>query len=615
MRFLLAFLAVLVPGVLFAETRITVRAGDHPEFTRVTFSTESGLEWLSDGRSLSFSTENVIFDTSALFSRIGRSRLQSLGIDGAKVTFILSCDCNVSVFQAAPDLVAADIRGAGVKANHRDTDNSQPSLILPLLSTSGPINHEDSPIPAPAIVLEEARSESGNHQSSVRSDNIVWSISRAATLGLIEPIQSTDSRSEINPSETIELGARWQAHTRIATDRPQATAVSEQQDISCPPPSSLPQLSESKEVTHAQLIEALTNEAGRLEVERVIDLIDFYISSAQGAEATSLMPLVEEGKVDLAIRKTIARFLDKGPDENRHVFGLPHLFCGPETALWAFVFLHDETRSDALDYKVLIDEFLAWPEPLQSRIAPELIGAMLNRNRPDLARILARTSDTKHLGEQSLINNARLADFADSASQPTEFFGQIFSGQALGSPENLAEQIEFALESGRKFTEDELARGVALLPEYKGMNGESQLRMTLSSAYIQNGNFFTAFNLWEPEGRSQALERLFWQALDHIAFEEIAWAALATLETNSEDVSEELKKRLSAELIQIGFLTQPINRHLVENEGSPKPADVHDGALTVGAPVTAALAEDIANKAAVVALDVEGLLQLSSRDN
>lgn len=613
MRFLLAFLAVLVPGDLFAETRITVRAGDHPEFTRVTFSTEPGLEWLSDGRSLSFSTENVIFDTSSLFSRIGRSRLQSLGIDGAKATFILSCDCNVSVFQAAPDLVAADIRGAGMKANLSDTDDSQPNLILPLLSTSGSIDHEDSPFPVP--ILEDARSESGNHQSSVRSDNIVWSISRAATLGLIEPIQSTDSRSEINPSETVELGAHWQAHTRIATDRSEATEVSEQQDISCPAPSSLPQLSQSKEVTHAQLLEALTNEVGRLEVDRVIDLIDFYISSAQGAEATSLMPLVEGGKVDLAIRKTIARFLDKGPDENRHVFGLPHLFCGSETALWAFVFLHEETRSDALDYRVLIDEFLAWPEPLQSRIAPELIGAMLDRNRPDLARILARTSDTKHLGEKSLINNARLADSADSASQPTEFFGQIFSGQALGSPEDLAEQIEFALESGHKFTEDELERGVALLPEYKGMNGESQLRMALSSAYIQNGNFSAAFNLWEPEGRSQALEHLFWQALDHIAFEEIAWAALATLETDSENFSEELQKRLSAELIQIGFLPRPINRHLVENEGSPKPANVHDVTHNFGEPVSAAVAEDIANKAAVVALDVEGLLQPSSREN
>ena len=615
MRLLLILLAVLLPGVLSAETRITVRAGDHPEFTRVTFSTEHGVEWESDGQSLSFLAEDVVFDTSSLFSRIAKSRLQGFGVDGAKLTFILACDCGISAFQAAPNLVAADIRDTDEKADRKVSQEPQTSLKLPLVSNSGSLGHDVSPLSVPAMVLDDTSIESGKHQSSVRADNIVWSISRAATLGLVEPIQSADTSSENQPFEAVELGARWQAHARIVTDSSQAKSVPREQDTGCPAAKSLPQFSASKAATHVQLLGALTDDVGRLKVDRVIDLIDFYISSAQGAEATSLMPLVVAVEVDLDIRKAIARFLDKGRDENSQVFTPAHLVCEPKTALWAFVFLHDEARSDALDYKALTDEFLTWPEPLQFRLAPDLIGAMLDRNRPDLARILARSSDSEHLGDQSLINNARMADTADRASQQTEFFGRIFSGQALGPPESLAEQIGFALKAGYKFTSVELERGVALLPEYKGMNGEAELRMALSSAFVQNGNFSAAYELWEPKGDARPLEKLFWQALESIAFEEIAWAAMAIMETEKEHFSEDLKKRLSDELTRIGFFSQSATRHSAENEGSPKPEDVPENNPVFEATVTAALAEDIANKAAAVAHDIEDLLRPSSREN
>jgi hypothetical protein len=615
MRLVLAFLALLFPGVLVAETSITVRAGDHQDFTRITFSTEPELEWVSEGRALSFLAEDVVFDTTSLFSRIARSRLHRLDVDGAKVTFILACDCDVSTFQAAPDLVAADIRGVGAKINDRDAQEIQHSLTLPLLSITGQFDQDASARPNPAIVLDETRSVSANHQATVGSDNIVWSISRAATLGLIDPLQSTDKVSENHPFEPVEIGTRWQAHARISTDRPHAKDRSQEQDTTCPAAETLPQLSESKAATHAQLIAALTDDVGRLKVDRVIDLIDFYISRAHGAEATSLIPLVEDGEVDLDVRKAIAHLLDKVSDESSQAFTPDFLVCDPNTALWAFVFLHKETQSDALDYKALIDEFLTWPEALKFRFAPDLIDAMLDRNRSDLARILVRLSDSKHLGNQNLLNSARMADIADRASQQTEFFGQIFSGHPMGLPESLAQQIGYALKAEHKFTLDELERGVALLPEYKGMNGEAEFRMALSSAFIQIGNFSAAYDLWEPEGGSQPIEQLFWQALEHIAFEEFAWAALAILDTDSGHFSEELNKRLSDELIRIGFLSQHINRQSTENEGSRKHSDAQDGDLVFEAPITAALAEVIANNASVAALDVEDLLHLTSEEN
>lgn len=128
---ILAILSLAAP--LSAE--VVVRAGEHGAFTRLTFTLESGMTWNVDARGsearlrVFLSDLETPPDTSTVFDRIDRSRIQSLSYDektGA-IVVALNCRCQARAFLASRDLLAIDLRDG-------DTD-TKPALPLFLPET------------------------------------------------------------------------------------------------------------------------------------------------------------------------------------------------------------------------------------------------------------------------------------------------------------------------------------------------------------------------------------------------------------------------------------------------------------------------------------------------
>ncbi|ANW34539.1 hypothetical protein [Ketogulonicigenium vulgare] len=112
-------LALLGPLPVIAQELvpqdITVRAGRHPSFTRLTFPLPADATWQlgRDGASsylLRINGVAVSFDTQQVYQRIGTERIAALAPDGSDFGLTLGCACYADAFIAAPNLLAVDIR-------------------------------------------------------------------------------------------------------------------------------------------------------------------------------------------------------------------------------------------------------------------------------------------------------------------------------------------------------------------------------------------------------------------------------------------------------------------------------------------------------------------------
>lgn len=110
--------AVIFMMIYFAVGAVAapmmVRSGDHDGFTRVTISPVSRMTWefRHDGTnfSLRLSEPDGNFDLTRVFARISKSRLNSISATDNVLRMKLSCECDVDVFRAGPELIAVDIK-------------------------------------------------------------------------------------------------------------------------------------------------------------------------------------------------------------------------------------------------------------------------------------------------------------------------------------------------------------------------------------------------------------------------------------------------------------------------------------------------------------------------
>ena len=100
MKYLLALFLAL-PFAVGAEP-IKVRTASHNEFTRLVLDTPSDRVWrmeLSGDRSvIRLPGHQDGFDTSDVFRRIGRDRIQDIVSNQDRLFLSLGCECSVAVF-------------------------------------------------------------------------------------------------------------------------------------------------------------------------------------------------------------------------------------------------------------------------------------------------------------------------------------------------------------------------------------------------------------------------------------------------------------------------------------------------------------------------------------
>ena len=99
-----------------AET-VSLRAGDHSDFTRVVMDFKEVPAWTAGrtatGYAIAFESEGaLVFDSSKVFQKIGRNRIASIQspLGNQTVNIDLTCDCAAEIFDLKPSRLVIDIR-------------------------------------------------------------------------------------------------------------------------------------------------------------------------------------------------------------------------------------------------------------------------------------------------------------------------------------------------------------------------------------------------------------------------------------------------------------------------------------------------------------------------
>ncbi|MEM7596264.1 MAG: hypothetical protein AAF382_01125 [Pseudomonadota bacterium] len=108
--------AAIVFATLFSAAwaqTVTVRSGEHDDFTRLVFNMpgrlDVALRYQSDGVALTFEREALTFNTDTVFDMVPTTRLSALSTDGGEVQLTLQCLCDIETFWASDRAFVVDI--------------------------------------------------------------------------------------------------------------------------------------------------------------------------------------------------------------------------------------------------------------------------------------------------------------------------------------------------------------------------------------------------------------------------------------------------------------------------------------------------------------------------
>ena len=118
--------AILLAWVLCSAAPVaalTVRTGDHEDFTRVVMPIPTGARWqvARDAQAIDirFDELQTDFDLSDVYRRISRTRIAEISAQGSSLRLTLACPCDYQSFETASGLLVVDIQ---------DPQSAQPLL-------------------------------------------------------------------------------------------------------------------------------------------------------------------------------------------------------------------------------------------------------------------------------------------------------------------------------------------------------------------------------------------------------------------------------------------------------------------------------------------------------
>lgn len=553
MRGFWLILFLVLPAMAQAQLSVTVRAGEHADFTRVTFALSKKTDWSFEGNRLLFS-EDVEIDVSEAFTRIGRARLQSLTTGKRHVELELGCPCAATFFQASDTLIAADIKPSETPEEAAETQTvaapnpvgSTTDLRHLLLAPHLEALKSEAQVAAarsePEITSDP--SETGQEIDDAELSN---SIARAATLGLVSTVADTPvEEHHVNLQFEALNSALAQTSTRIsAMTEPGRTLLAGDADT-CPPNSTIPKLTPVEFKDKGKWIIDLLTEVGRIDDQSLTKTADAFLSLGFGAEAMEILSVSADEE---PYRKAIALYLD-GESSAYGPFTQKHLLCDADTALWALLFLKSDADLEGVDLAALVARFQTWPFAVRKHIGPGFSSELFGRDRYDLARIVVRLSTVPN--DSSGLALAELEAAQGNIKTALDHLEPPTDGDQ--SPEFVVARMRLRLDAGLTVSEQDIEIARSLLREHKDLPIGNQLRNAVIEAYVLTGDLQQAIEVSGlAAGNLRMGEALFGHALRYLPPEEYAWAALAYWKGNEAALSEETNKGITAAMSTIGF--------------------------------------------------------------
>lgn len=543
----LAILLVLAAPAIAAET-VTVRSGEHGDFTRLTFAIPEDTPWSVAERMILFPVDGIQFDTSSVFERIDTSRLEGIETRGGRVTLELACECILKGFLASKNLLVVDIHPGAPETiqpvttlpNLLELSDAPPEVVWPEDSyTNFVIPEISGPTAAPSL----------NENS--QTVDLAYAISRAASLGLVNQTSLTHEHPT-SSAETVPRAVQ-QMRAHAATDVGVVLAGEEPIASVCPDEKAVPKLSSVSWEDIGELRKAITLPTGRPDKLSAKALASAYLSMGFGAEVLAILEGTGQQTDDYPGYLALVRLFD-GADSERNFFTATMMTCGGDVGFWSFLTHPDARQADSIDLASVLTTFLDLPDSVQSIVSKKLSSALIARDRLDLAEIVRQAEHYRAQGRSDiLLIGAELALAKGDENAASDMLDEAVALDGEAAPQALTAKMELSLEAGLTVSADDIDQARALFGEFENTPEGDTLFQTTLEAMVSLGQLQAALELAKQSEDKRTAETVLTWALHYLSDEELAWAAFKFTDKPTSEISQDLQDQLAEVLTRLEF--------------------------------------------------------------
>lgn len=600
---LTTFIFAILPLVAAAQ-QVTVRSGDHEDFTRLVFNLPSRIEWsiknTQTQAELRFGRQGLSFDISSVFERIQGKRLADLvvGNDGQKVILRLACDCVATGFWFRRSMLVVDISDASTDVSGRLANDRMPDRVpeiqLPqrgrsvatvLVQEAFALGTSEIQTDTVASDSEHVRRDAELRQSR---DRLLRQFSRATSQGLLKPKSTMPTGTRKGPdkedeveapsktaaaepvSETRDPASNLHINVRTSIDRDFLDTLEANDGTSlagrCIEADLLDVASWGDDTPFWQQVGPLrarmTSEFDRMEERSVRELAELYLYFGFGREAQELIAMLPQDQERTLIYAALAKIMDAGHDDSPILEN--QLDCEAPTSMWSALSNKELPKQSRLDKDAILRAFSALPRHLRTHLGPVLSARLLaaghSRESAAILRVLDRVEETRTPAADMVLADLELENGKPEAAE--KVLETVVESNGVLSPDAVARQIDSQFARGGDVSV-ELAQ---LASAYAFEHAGSPLGAKLARAHIlalgASGAFDEAFaeldrleaqaDVSYPQVRAALTSRLS----THAAQIELLRHVLAGAAASPDQLSQETALSLAEQLLDAGFHDQ-----------------------------------------------------------
>lgn len=543
------FLNVLFAAVAAAQT-VTVRSGEHSNFTRVVLTLPDRAGWSlnqsGDRAILELENGPYAFDTSSVFQRISGKRLTSVNPTGndSGLMLALACPCEVSGFWHAETMLVLDIKDKPELPKSRRTSPTDPtatqttrfgassnSAAAGLLMSSLPIVSDEAP-KGPALKPKVEGVKKTDPLEETR-DQLIKQFGRAATQGLLTPRSQIDKTSPSDAAPVSDVirqgedlisdpvtreGGPSQIHLQAQTSMDQAflrqlsNGSLPKYERACLPNDWVNVQAWANDSPVWSQVGALRSgmisAAGKLEIDVVHDLAKLYIHYGFGAEALQTIYMVPNPKPEHRALQAMAQVLEYGASDASSILH-GHFHCGPDVLLWSLLATPTWPDRTEIDTDAALLAFTALPYHLRQYLGPDLSRRFRATGGDDIAdQVLRATARNPQSASQDFMVERAISE-AGKGSRDTAIktLESVVAAGAEPSATALVKLIDYKLEAKEPISFEMAQLAEAYAKENDGLPISDQLRWAQVIALASSGAFDAAFALMQTLEESISTKR------------------------------------------------------------------------------------------------------------
>lgn len=517
MRSVLSIWLLFAFSSLAHANPVTVRTGEHADFTRVVLFLGDGVSWTFEqtleGYRLTADVEDG-FDLSEFYALIPKTRISAVQqrIEAGQLDFSVSCPCNGTSLQYRPGVVVIDIADEVAEPTLEAVVSDMrlvqiPNRMTGLFSVPAnaviPLFPETTmivpPMRAPISVDDTTKFPPPTIESVERLDELEGRISVALSQGLATGLLNI--REESNTSAVSHdigdlaeftdipgITARTSVDVRTGWADPGGTV--DQSGRACLPDAffDIQSWGDTRPFGSqiGEMRAALSGEFDKPEAESALRLAQRFVYFGFGQEALQALGLKSAQSLQRRSLADIARIID-GRDLDPSPY-TGQVSCPSTVALWALLATEGENLDGAVATESILFRFKDLPRNIQTIIAPRLSNAFVRLGQTDASRqVMARADGPISDISLNAIAQSDLAVAERETKRAVELLERGIEDAGRTNPASLIRLFEMGISAGRVFNDADFALADAVRFEARGSEeflllSEAQLQAYLSMA-------------------------------------------------------------------------------------------------------------------------------------